>query len=264
LVTSPDKALTVLPMTLVGQLVFSGAWVPLNAPVLRQLRDLSSAHWTVHAVRSTVNVDPGDWWLSVFALLALSAAALVATMALVHRSVLPTRIGEARARIASHMTPGMRLVAGAAVIAAVVLGVSENKGTASDFIRRPKLLAAPAALPPNHPPVATAMVPPAPAPATDALAAAEAAKQQMAAQAAQAIAAAEAAKQQIARQQAALADLQKKAAAVQVPVTTAVTAVSTAAQVVPTPAPATTTTTAAPQPAPPERTLIGSLLHPFG
>ena len=40
LVTSADKALTVLPISLVAQLVFSGAWVPLNGPVFRQLRDL--------------------------------------------------------------------------------------------------------------------------------------------------------------------------------------------------------------------------------
>jgi hypothetical protein len=217
----------------------------------------------VHAVRSTVNSDGGDWWLSVFALLGLTAAMLVTTMALVHRSVLPTRIGEARARLASHVTPGLRLVVSAAVIAVVVLGVSENKGTASDYISRPKLAAAAAALPANHPPVSTAVLLPAPPPAPDALATVEATKQQMAAQATQTAAAADAAKQQIAKQQAALDALKRSAAK---PAITIAQAAPAPVPVAPAPAASPTTTTPPPavaaQAAPePQRGLIGGLLH---
>ena len=261
LVTSPDKALTVLPMTLVAELVFSGAWVPLNAPGLRQLRDLSSAHWTVHAVRSTVKGDAGDWWLAIFALLGLTAAALLTTMALVQRSVLPTRIGEVRARLAPHTMPGLGLVISAATIVVLVLGVSEHAGTASDYVPRPKPSALTAAIVPKAAPAPVAVradvVPPLPAPSPDALATAEAATAELAAKTAEAAAAADAAQRELAKQQAALAAAKRAAATPAAPV---------AATSAPPPAPATTTTvpsvpTEAAAAAQPQRGLVGGLLH---
>src|SRR3989442_6531814 len=237
LVTSPDKALTVLPMTLVGQLVFSGAWVPLNAPGLRPLRDLSSAHWTVHAVRSTVKGDAGDWWLAIFALIGLTTAAVLITMALVQRSVLPTRIGEVRARLAPHTMPGIGLVIGAAAIVVLMLGVSEHSGTASDYVPRPKPSALVAAIVPKTgqppAPVRADVVPPLP-PSPDALAAAEAAKAEMATKAAEAAAAADAAKGELAKQQAALAAAKRAAT------TPAPAAAPLAPAAAPAPAPTTT------------------------
>ena len=140
LVTSADKALTVLPVSLVAQLVFSGAWVPLNGPLFRQLRDLSSLHWAVHAMRATTIHDRGDWWLSVFALLVITGSAIFATLALVQRRVLPTQIGETTARLGFRMQAGMRPAAIAAGGLLLVLAVTSVAATTSDFVPRAKLL----------------------------------------------------------------------------------------------------------------------------
>ena len=140
LVTSADKALTVPPISLVAQLVFSGAWVPLDGPLVRLLRDLSSVHWAVHAMRATAIHDRGDWWLSVFALLVITGSAVFATLALVQRRVLPTQIGEATARLGFRTQAGLRPAAIAAGGLLLVLAVTSVVGTTSDFVPRAKLL----------------------------------------------------------------------------------------------------------------------------
>jgi hypothetical protein len=140
LVTSADKALTVLPISLVAQLVFSGAWVSLDGPLFRQLRDLSSVHWAVHAMRATAIHDRGGWWLSVFVLVVITASAIFATLALVQRRVLPTQIGEATAHLRFRMQAGMRPAALAAGGLLLVLAVTSVAGATSDFVPRAKLL----------------------------------------------------------------------------------------------------------------------------
>jgi hypothetical protein len=140
LVTSADKALTVLPISLVSQLVFSGAWVSLDGPIFRQLRDLSSVHWAVHAMRATAIHDRGDWLLSMWALLVITASAILATLALVQRRVLPTQIGETTAGLGFRMRAGIRPAALAAGGLLLVLTVTSFVSSTSDFVPRAKLL----------------------------------------------------------------------------------------------------------------------------
>ena len=91
-VDTPDKALTILPVALVAQLVLSGSWVSAGSvPGLGVLRSLTGAHWGVRLVESTVSGDAGDWWAAAGALVVLTAFTLRATVALVHRRVRPAR-----------------------------------------------------------------------------------------------------------------------------------------------------------------------------
>src|SRR5262249_48396934 len=58
LATSPDRALALLPMTLVTELVLAGPWAShLTAPGLHLLRDLTGAHWGSSAIVATVLGD---------------------------------------------------------------------------------------------------------------------------------------------------------------------------------------------------------------
>lgn len=89
-VSTPDKALTLLPVALVAQLVFSGAWSSVVAtPGLAQLSDLTGAHWGVRAVEATVTGDAGAWWSAVTSLVLLTAGELAAAALLVHRRLRP-------------------------------------------------------------------------------------------------------------------------------------------------------------------------------
>jgi hypothetical protein len=72
--------------------VLSGSWVSAGSvPGLGFFRSLTGAHWGVRLVDSTVAGDAGSWWAAAASLVALTAATLVATAALVHRRVRPAR-----------------------------------------------------------------------------------------------------------------------------------------------------------------------------
>ncbi len=86
LVNTPDKALTILPITLVAQLVLSGAWGSVaTLPGITQLSNLTGAYWGVKAIEATVTGDAGAWWSAIIALALLTAATLVATAFVVER-----------------------------------------------------------------------------------------------------------------------------------------------------------------------------------
>jgi hypothetical protein len=107
-VTSPDKALALLPMTLVTELALAGGWASsLTAPGLALLRDLTGARWGVEAIGATVAADSSAWLHSALVLLALTAGALVGTAVLVRRH---TRPALARRSAAAHLE-GLRLLA---------------------------------------------------------------------------------------------------------------------------------------------------------
>jgi ABC-type multidrug transport system ATPase subunit len=85
-VNSPDKAMSVLPMILVSQLVLSGGWASvLHRPGIHQVADLTAARWGVSAFQATAHGDATSWWSAVFALIALTIASLVAVDMLVRR-----------------------------------------------------------------------------------------------------------------------------------------------------------------------------------
>ena len=77
--TAPDRALALLPMTLVTELALAGGWASdLSAPGLGLLRDLTGAHWGVDLIGATVAGDAGAWLWATSVLLALTALGALA------------------------------------------------------------------------------------------------------------------------------------------------------------------------------------------
>jgi hypothetical protein len=75
---SADKALAVLPMTLVLQLVLAGEWAQdARMPLVRQVRSLVGARWGMEAMVGSLRGDAGQWWTSIVAMVALGGGALV-------------------------------------------------------------------------------------------------------------------------------------------------------------------------------------------
>ncbi|MBV8981174.1 MAG: ATP-binding cassette domain-containing protein [Acidimicrobiia bacterium] len=149
LVDSPEKALTVLPLTLVAQLVCSGAFPSvLGQPGVAQLRNLTGTYWGVRAVQATVSGDSAGWWGSVAMLVALTALSLVATASLLGRRLAGgprrRRAGVGRARLVVG-------VAGAALLAVSVLGMAGRGQSAATHAalapRAPATIAAAPAAP---------------------------------------------------------------------------------------------------------------------
>ncbi len=92
-VDSPDKALTLLPVVLVVQLVLSGTWVSAqDVPGIELLRSLTGAHWGSRLVDATVTGDAGGWWTGAAALVGLTAGALLAARALLRRRLRPAAV----------------------------------------------------------------------------------------------------------------------------------------------------------------------------
>lgn len=90
LVSTPDKAMTVLPIALVAQLVLSGAWGAVTqVPGIPQLSYLTGAHWGVKAVEATVTGDAGAWWTSIAMLVLLTVVTLAGTALLIRRRLAP-------------------------------------------------------------------------------------------------------------------------------------------------------------------------------
>lgn len=103
LVKTPDKAMTVLPLVLVAELVLSGAWGSVTSiPGMSQLSDLTGAHWGVKAIEATLTGDSRAWWSAIVALALLTWSTLVATAFLVHRRLQPARTAHPVAARAAH------------------------------------------------------------------------------------------------------------------------------------------------------------------
>jgi ABC-type multidrug transport system ATPase subunit len=88
LVSTPDKALALLPISLVAELALAGAWAAhIHNVALVGFRTLLGAHWGVQAITGTVWDDPGQWAAALAWLGLLSGAAIAGTVALVnHRN----------------------------------------------------------------------------------------------------------------------------------------------------------------------------------
>lgn len=81
---TPDKAMTILPIALVAQLVLSGAWGSVTSvPGITQLSDLTGAYWGVKAIEASVAGNAHAWWSAMVVLSMLTAGTLVATACLV-------------------------------------------------------------------------------------------------------------------------------------------------------------------------------------
>jgi ABC transport system ATP-binding/permease protein len=110
LVSNADKALTLLPLLLIPQLVLAGVLFETgDKPVLREISHLASARWGFAAAAATVDLpelepircdgpqppadcdepwrhDPATWLRNLAALLALTAASVLATVGVLRRS----------------------------------------------------------------------------------------------------------------------------------------------------------------------------------
>jgi ABC-type multidrug transport system ATPase subunit len=122
--TSPDRALALLPMTLVTELALAGHWTAnVRSPGLTLLRDLTGAHWGVAAVGATVSGSTRDWLGAVAVLGAPTAAALLGTIALVRHH---TRAAVARPSSAGARLGALEAVArerGRPIVGVAALGV---------------------------------------------------------------------------------------------------------------------------------------------
>ena len=113
LVTSSEKALTVLPLVLVTQLVLAGPWsAHAGTPGLGVARSLSLARWGAESFEATAGGDARAWWAATAALVALTVGAVIGTYLLVRRHAAGHRPAPPRRALPR---PGVWLVPTAAV-----------------------------------------------------------------------------------------------------------------------------------------------------
>jgi ABC-type multidrug transport system ATPase subunit len=127
LATSPDRALALLPMTLVTELALAGHWTAnISSPGLTALRDLTGAHWGVAAVGATVDGSAERWLSAVAVLLLLTGAALVGTVALVrhHTRAAVGRPASAGARLGAAARQRRSAIVGVAALGILVVAAS--------------------------------------------------------------------------------------------------------------------------------------------
>ncbi|MHB8664613.1 MAG: ABC transporter ATP-binding protein/permease [Acidimicrobiales bacterium] len=117
IVNTPDKALSLLPIALVGQLVLSGAWVKvLGTPGMHQLADVTAARWGVQAFEATVRGDAHAWSAAIAALIGLTATTLGATAVLVRARLEPESTQPERRARGAALIPICALACSAAVV----------------------------------------------------------------------------------------------------------------------------------------------------
>ena len=122
--TTPDKALALLPTTLVVQLAFAGTWTNTShVPFLHEVRWLMGSRWGMEAMAGTLRSDATQWRAAVVALSALVVGAVIVTNVFVERATrtLATRTPVVRDRVRIRI-PVSPLTAGATL--AVLLSVS--------------------------------------------------------------------------------------------------------------------------------------------
>jgi ABC-type multidrug transport system ATPase subunit len=127
LVSSPDKALAVLPMTLVAELVLAGRWAStLDTPGLSAVRSITGAHLGVEATTSSVLGDGPGLAHALGVLLLITAGSLLATGRLVRRHTRPADAARPGARLTDLRTAAAsraHTVVGAAAASILVLAV---------------------------------------------------------------------------------------------------------------------------------------------
>ena len=151
LATSPDKALALLPMSLVCELVLAGRWASdATAPGLSALRDLTGAHWGVSAILATVTQSPATWFGAAAVLVLLAAGSLALTVVMVRhhtRSALDqVPLSERLDTVRSLAAQRGGVVAGVASLGVLAVALSIGVGgTGHDPVRsRTPVVAAPA------------------------------------------------------------------------------------------------------------------------
>jgi ABC-type multidrug transport system ATPase subunit len=124
LVTSPDKALAVLPVTLVAELVLAGRWAAsLTAPGLAALRDLTGAHWGVDGMGASVAADASALTRSLAILGALALGSLVGAGLLVRRHTRPADAAHKLRELAAVADRRGPAIVGTSALGTLVLAV---------------------------------------------------------------------------------------------------------------------------------------------
>src|SRR5581483_3942087 len=142
-VESPDKALSLLPVVLVAQLVLSGGWASvLRTPGLHQVADLTVSRWGVQAFVASGRADGHAWWASMAALAGLGVTCILGAWLLVFIRTAPRTDAPRRWARAAAMIPVSALLCSAAVLA---LGADHPASMAGHAA--PPTVAAPARAP---------------------------------------------------------------------------------------------------------------------
>ena len=170
LATSPDKALALLPMSLVCELVLAGRWASdATAPGLSALRDLTGAHWGVSAILATVTQSPATWFGAAAVLVLLAAGSLALTVVMVRHHTrsaldqvpLSERLDTVRSLAAQRggVVAGVASLGVLAVALSIVVGGtghdpvrSHTPVVAAPAVAAAPVLPAPVAVPANVPP----------------------------------------------------------------------------------------------------------------
>jgi ABC-type multidrug transport system ATPase subunit len=126
-VTTPDRALALLPMVLVTELALAGAWAAdLTTPVLQWLRTLTGARWGVEAIIATVSGSRSAWLTAAVALGLLAASSLATAVVLVrhqNRPAVVRGLGHRAGLAAGALRQRTDLVLGGAAACCIVVAI---------------------------------------------------------------------------------------------------------------------------------------------
>ena len=124
--TTPDKALALLPTTLVVQLAFAGNWTTTShVPLLHELRWVMGSRWGMEAMAGTLRGDSMQWRAAVMALSTLAVAGVLVAAVFVGRSTRSLAARTPAPRLNARVTPHNAGVAVAVIVsvAAAATGV---------------------------------------------------------------------------------------------------------------------------------------------
>ncbi len=126
---SADKALAVLPMTLVLQLVLAGEWAQdARMPLISQVRSLVGARWGMEAMQGSLSGNGAQTWTALAAMSALAIGALALTGLRVAQATSPvrtrTRLQVSMPRLPRIPRVSTRLLAGFGTAAAVTMSLA--------------------------------------------------------------------------------------------------------------------------------------------
>ncbi len=112
-----DKALAILPIALVLQLVLAGGWAEdANMPLVGVARTLVGARWGMAAMEAALRGNAANWWVAMTALGLLAAVSLVAATWRIR--ILTRAADEPTISLPSIQLPRLAGVATAAAVAA--------------------------------------------------------------------------------------------------------------------------------------------------
>jgi ABC-type multidrug transport system ATPase subunit len=122
---SADKALAILPIALVLQLVLAGGWAEdARMPLVGLVRTFIGARWGMAAMEAVLRGNAGDWWVAMSALAALTTIALATAVWRIQHLTQPHGVSPSlRSAVPSIAGDHLRVAgAGLAVVASLAAG----------------------------------------------------------------------------------------------------------------------------------------------